>query len=70
MRRRSSPGSSRSAGLDDGIGLSVGDHICSTQTEPILRVKEGGVTKALQKALGRTVRMNKPGWLVTPAHCA
>lgn len=33
-------GSSRSAGLDPGIGLSVGDHIVSIQMEPLLRVKE------------------------------
>lgn len=48
VTRRSSLSFSQSAGLDAGIGFSVGDHILSIQTEPLPRVKEEAVTMAGQ----------------------
>lgn len=63
----SSLGSSRSVGLEAGIGLSVGGLIFSIHTEPLLRVKEeAGTSYAGTTGVTRTLT-SKPGLGVTLA---
>lgn len=60
-RRRGFLGASGSAGLDAGIGFSVGDHIFNIQTELLLRVKEESVINyGRTKGIISTTIMNKP----------